>query len=303
MEEEDNKKTIVKEKSKYHFPIDKSKLSASFLEKFEVKKTNFIVDRFENMVMQDVIQYNEDMLQKLNRNVTQDLIEWFNDKLKSKENVSLSIIGSTRSGKSITGLKMMDNLARIYKKPFDTNWIVGGNQNEYRLKLMNAEEGDMFQIEENAFAQVGDGAMTERAQLLDVQNIIAKMNIHNIYITPKRFLDNNAQYGLKFYGKDTNNWVSQFLLYKLGTFNPVLLGYVTINVGSLFNDYGCFFNKMLGGCTNTRRLILKDITDTELIFDDTKHGNDIKEVRHSKEFLDNTACIADESKNIESQKE
>lgn len=287
-----------KEDLKYLFPIDKSKIPKDFMSKFEIKKINFKGDRLEKIRKQDIVELNPDLLIKFNRDITSEINEWFKDQVTNKRVVGMNIKGSTRSGKSLIALKIIDNLSRQYKKPFNPGYSVCANQNEYRLKLLNCEMGDAFQIDENAFAQVGDGAMTERAQLVDVQNIIAKKNIHTIYITPRTFLETNVDYGLDFYERDIDNWLSKFLVFDLKSPISSVLGYIVINVGSLFNDYGCFFNRMLGGCTNPNRLKLIEITDTELVFENHKEMINVKEERHSIDYLKYSSCIPENNKNL-----
>ena len=277
--------------SKYNFPIDSSKIPETFLEQFKVKNPEFRVDEFEELILQDVMRFDENTRIKLSRDMTETFSNWMKNKIEKKENISLNVKGGTRSGKSVVTLKFTNNNVRYYNKPFDTNYIVCANQKEYRLKLNKAKFGDVFQIDENAFANVGEGSMTETHQLKDIQNIIAKQNIHTYYITPKVFLLNNAELGLSYWGKDVNNWCSRFLLYSLKNQNPILLGYVVINVGTLFNEYGCFFNKLLGGCTNPNRLRLKELTKEQLIFDDEKDLNNIKQLKFSRDYLKYSSCI------------
>lgn len=285
---------ILVDNSSYNFPLTKeqlNKIPKSFLDKFEIKNVDFKVDEFEEMILQDVMRFDENTRVKLSRDVTKIFHNWMFGKIKKKENISLNVKGGTRSGKSVVTLKFVNNNVRFYNKPFDTKYIVCANQKEYRLKLNKASFGQSFQIDENAFANVGEGSMTESHQLKDIQNIIAKQNIHTYYITPKVFLPNNAELGLSYWGKDVNNWCSRFLLYSLRNANPILMGYVVINVGSLFNEYGCFFNRLLGGCTNPNRLKLKQITKTELIFDDILDINNIKEVKTTKDYLKYSSCV------------
>ncbi len=282
--------------SKYMFPIDKSKIPTLFLKQFEVKNPNFLVDEFEELILKDVMRFDKDSRIKLKRDMNNMFSKWMSDKVKKKENISLSIIGATRSGKSIATLKLMNNNVRYYNMPFDTKYLVCANQKEYRQKLMKAKFGTSFQIDENAFASVGEGSNTEIQQLKDAQNIIAKQNIHNFYITPKTFLPNNAILGLSYWGKDVNNWCSRFLLYSLKNSQPILLGYVVINVGSLFYDYGCFFNKLLGGCTNPNRLKLLQIKDDNLIFENHQNPQDVKIEKFSLDYLKYSSCIPDEYK-------
>ena len=281
------------ERDEYLFPIDKSQIPLEFLEKFKIKEVDFKVDEFEELILQDIMQFDENTRIKLNRDVTKLLLDWVENKIIKKENVSINGKGSTRSGKSLVMLKQVERICRKYGKPFDTEKIICANQKEYRLKLQTASFGDCYQIDENAFANVGEGSMTEMQQLKDVQNIIAKKNIHTFYITPRSFLPTGATLGLSAWGKDADNWISRFLLYSLKGMNPILMGYVVINVGELFTDYGCFFNRIFGGCTNPRKLVLEKVDEKCLTF---KNLNTSKYEEYEIDFLKYSSCIPQEKK-------
>lgn len=223
------------------------------------QKPKIIVDNFDRLMHEDLMNYDEELRVKLNRDVTQTFNDWVDTKLKTKQAIRINVMGDTRSGKSLMGLKIIDRIVTFYDYDFDLRYIVCGNQREYRRNLANARFGQPFQVDENAFSNVGLGMLSEIMQLKDVNNIIAKKNIHTIFITPMMFLNNNAQLGLKSYGRDNNNWVSRFLLYKLSPNDMNLLGYVVVDVGQLFIKYGCSIFKITGGCTNPNNLKLKDI--------------------------------------------
>lgn len=230
-----------------------------FYNHFLPKNSNFKVDDFEEVIMQDLMRSDDNIKEKLNRDMTKKFTEWLHKKLEKKENISVSIMGSTRSGKSLAGLRIQDVIYDFYNKGFDTDKITCANQKEFRQKLQNADFGDGYLIDEESKANAGEGSMTEELQLKDVQNIIAKENIHTVYITPRQFTDSNSELGLKYWGKDTDNWTTRFLLYSLKGGNPVLLGYVVIDVGALFRRHGCFIYQLTGGCTNPDKKVLKDL--------------------------------------------
>ena len=295
--EENNKK--LKIDYQYAFPTDKTKIPESFLENFKVIDLDIKVDKIEEQILNDIMANDPNAQIKLSRDMSGTLNEYLSDKTIKKENISMNGKGSTRSGKSLVMLKMVENLCRKYGKPFDTLKIVCANQKEFRLKVKDAHFGDPFQIDENAFANVGDGAMTEMLQLKDLQNIVAKKNLHTFYVTPRSFLPTGAEIGISYWGKDTKNWVSRFLMYSLRGHNPILLGYVLINVGSLFNDYGCFFNKYFGGCTNPNRYKLVKVDDNMLYFELYNEEKIIGTKEISKDFLKYSTCIPENFKTNE----
>jgi hypothetical protein len=245
------------------------KTKQEILKELEPKNVHFKVDKWEELILQDIAQYDEDTRIKLNRNLTKDFNRWVTEKLDAKEQIKINIKGETRSGKSLIGLKIMFLTTKFYnEKTYDTDKIVCANQKELRVKLNKAEFGDSYLIDENAFVNVGTGSITELQQLKDINNIIAKQNIHMVYITPQVFLMTGATMGLSYFGKDTKNWVSRFLLYSLKQNTPALLGYVIFDVGSLFRDTGCLIYKLTGGCTNPKRLTIEDIPQEYIEFSD-----------------------------------
>jgi len=230
------------------------------------EKVKFKVDEWEDLILRDISQFDEDMRIKLNRNLTTTFNQWIDNKIRQKEQIKINIKGQTRSGKSLIGLKIIYLTTKQYKeKKFSSDNSVCANQKELRQKLNTAKFGDSFLIDENAFANVGTGSMTELQQLKDINNIVAKQNIHMVYITPQTFLMTGATMGLSYFGKDVENWVSRFLLYSLKN-SPVLLGYVIFDVGSLFRDTGCLIYKLTGGCPNPKRIKLKDIPKENIKF-------------------------------------
>jgi hypothetical protein len=263
----------------------------------KIKNPNFLVDKFEELLIRDIFEHDENTRIKLSRDVSKMFNEWIEDKLEKKENIPLNAKGDTRSGKSLAMLKIGEKIVTYYNKEFNTERIVCANQKEYRLKLQDATFGDYFQVDENAFANSGEGSMLEQHQLKDIQNIIAKQNIHVSYLTPKIFLGKNALLGLHAWGKDTKNWLSRFLLYSLKGGVPQLIGYVVINVGSLFYDYGCFMYKYNGGCTNPERLKFDKTTKDFHIFSKmNEKDEELKKVNIPKKIIDSMTCINEKDK-------
>jgi len=256
------------------------------LDELKPKNIKFKVDRWEELVLQDLSTFDEDTKIKLNRDLTKDFNNWINDKLKAKEQLKINIKGETRSGKSLVGLKIVYLSTKFYKnKKYEIEKIVCANQKELRTKLNTAIFGDSFLIDENAFSNVGVGSMSELQQLKDINNIIAKQNIHMVYITPQTFLNTGATLGLAYFGKDTNNWLSRFLLYSLKNNMPQLLGYVVFNVGALFSDNDCLIYKQLGGCTNPNKISLKEIDKNYLKYSDCIFDKDFNSEKliHTKQ--------------------
>jgi len=136
------------------------------------------------------------------------------------------------------------------------------------------------------FANVGLGSSTEMMQLKDIQNVIAKQNQHTIYITPRVFLETGASIGLTTWGRDSKNWLSRFLVYDLRNRTIPLLGYLIIDAGKVFRNYGCYLYKDIFGCTNPTKVKIKDI-DKQVI----KYSDCIPKDYDEKDLIsDGTSC-------------
>lgn len=257
------------------------KTKKEILEELKPKNINFIVDVFEDLILQDISISDDSIKLKLHRDLTKYFNDWIKKKLKAKEQVKVNIKGDVRSGKSLVGLKITSTTTKNYEnKIFNIEKIVCANQKELRKKLNKCDFGDSFLIDENVFANVGAGSITEFQQLKDINNIIAKNNNHMIYITPQVFLKTGATLGLSYYGKDVNNWLSRFLLYSLKNNMPILLGYVIFDIGALFIDNGCLIFKKTGGCTNPNRLKIENIDKNYI-----KYSSCIPEKYDSKNLI------------------
>jgi len=248
--------------------VKKFQIEPELVKDFKIKNVDFTLSRFEEIMIQDVYAYDETSKVKLNRDMTQEFFNELKMTYDEKRNQRHNIKGETRSGKSLIGLKEFDIYCDYYGKDFNSGIekAVCGNQVEYRLKLKTAEFGDFYLIDENFFTRAGHGANIEAGQLLDYNNIIAKKNIHNVFITPSQFIRTGATLGLAYYGRDNNNWLSRFLVYKFKDNIPFLIGYVVFNIGKLFQKHGCYLYKTFGGCTNPNKKLFEDINPLHLKF-------------------------------------
>lgn len=201
--------------------------------------------------------------------------------LITKENIIVH-----NSGKSLIGLKIVKKSCDQKGIKFTVSDCVCSNQSEFKKKLNDKVYGQNYLVDENAFSNVGEGSMTELKQITDINNIIAKNNNDIVYITPRIFLNTGAEYSLQFYAKDIKNWLSKFLLFNTSQTTPILLGYVIFNVGTLFQETGCFIYSKTGGCTNPNRLKKEDIEEDYIINSDCVP----KEYESSKLVCDGSAC-------------
>jgi len=198
---------------------------------------------------------------KVNSIEKNNLSETFDLNIEHNNNYFANYILSHNSGKSYVGIKIMEII--LSKNDIDFNakadYYVCGNQIEYRQKLKKARFGEFYLVDENFFTRAGLGANIEISQLQDYNNIIAKMNIGSIFITPEKFLNVGAVLGFATYGRDSKNWLSRLLLFKFKDGFPYLIGYVIIDIGGLYRKYGCYLYKLIGGCTNPKRKELKEL--------------------------------------------
>lgn len=219
----------------------------------------FALDEFEQIRLQDLMEMNDDIKLKLHRDLTPIFNNWLVGSHQRKDQIKVNIKGRPRSGKSLIGMKIIFVIDNLNNKIFDVDKFVCANQKVLKKKLQKTEFGDSYLVDENAFANVGAGSMTEMLQLKDINNIIAKNNNNLIYITPNVFLNTGAPYSLEYYGKDLKNWVSRFLIYDTSKGIPLLLGFVIFDIGDMFIKNGCLIFKEIGGCTNPKRKLEKDI--------------------------------------------
>lgn len=228
------------------------------------KNVVFELDEFERIRLQDLMNLDDTIKLKLHRNLTNVFNDWIVGSHRRKDQIKVNIKGRPRSGKSLVGNKIIFMVDDLNGKPFDVDKFVCANQKVLKKKLQTAEFSDSYLVDENAFANVGAGSMTEMLQLKDINSIIAKNNNNLVYITPNVFLNTGAPYSLDYYGKDLNNWVSRFLIYDTSKGMPLLLGYVIFDIGDMFIKNDCLIFKDIGGCTNPKRKIESQI-DKDLI--------------------------------------
>lgn len=228
------------------------------LEKYFIEEPIvFKVSIFEEMMLNDLYERDEDSKIKLHRNITKEFHHEMKLYKQEKRNIRLSIKGETRTGKSLDAMRVTEEIISIgdSKQDFevDIEKIVCGNQIEYRQALKEAEFGDFYLVDENLFQKGGMGSNIEAMQLKDYNAIIAKKNIDVIFINPETFLNVGATLGLSTFGRDSKNWYARMLVYKFKDGFPFLLGYIILDIGILFRKYGCYVYKFTGGCTNSKK--------------------------------------------------
>lgn len=210
--------------------------------KIDYKKAIFETDELLEESIFSQMRDNPKFLKMFYTDMTNKFYRYIDGKIKLREPISLGIKGFTRSGKSTIGITIACRIAEANGKRFSINNICE-NEFDFLKKVKTAEENDVFVIDEGKESVFGIGSMAKRMKIDDIQNIIAKLNISTIWITPRKFNDTNSDYGLRTLGRARNvsPRLVKLLLYNLseGTRHILIpFGYVIIPVFMDIYEYG-----------------------------------------------------------------
>lgn len=209
--------------------IDEAKLPEGELKKyfqfdykFDLKKAKFELDVLQNKMLEFYIRADARFRRAFYTDYTADFFTFLKDKTRLHEPLAISTMGMTRSGKSSSMISLGSFISACYRKIFTIDYICA-NAVEFleKLKIMPEHKlnNSVFLIdEEKTF--FGYGSIAKKMKLQDVQNIVAKMNISTIQINPIKFVNPDAFYGLRCFGRDFNlngsgQRVCRFMLYNL----------------------------------------------------------------------------------------
>lgn len=196
---------------------DKSEGEFKWIErKFDVDihRVNFELDALQQHLLQRYLRQDKNFLRAWNTNYTPLFMEFFKDKVRLNEPITLSIMGATRSAKSTSGITLA-GLGMEARGRLMTVDKVCASEYVFLEEIKKANFGDFYVIDESKQAMFGVGSMTRKFKIQDVQNIIAVNNISTIWIRPDKFSFEGAQYGLRSFGR------GQF--YTDGTKTPIRL--------------------------------------------------------------------------------
>lgn len=198
---------------------ESSELTLSDLNfKFDLKECDFQLDALQNQMLQHYIRTDMRFRRAFNTDWTPYFIQYFKDKAKLKEPSHISTIGVTRSGKSFGMISLAVILSLLNGKQFSIKYICP-NSYEFieRLKTMDENEllNSVFLIDEEKKAVYSAGSTARKMKITDVQNIIAINNISTISITPDRWSNEQANYGLRSFGRCFKTGIIRFMLYNL----------------------------------------------------------------------------------------
>jgi len=132
----------------------------------------FELDEFEQIRLMDLMDMSEEIKIKLHRDLTQVFNNWLIGSHRRKDQIKVNIKGRPRSGKSLIGMKIIFVIDKLNGRMFDVEQFVCANQKVLKKKLQKTEFSYSYLVDENAFANVGAGSMTEMLQLKDINNII-----------------------------------------------------------------------------------------------------------------------------------
>ena len=215
-------------------------------EKFDTKNLNFSfdlsdadyqIDALQNKLLEFYIRGDRRFRQAFYTNYTQDFINYFKDKARLKEPIHLSIMGTTRSGKSSVASTIGFILMALYGKKFTADYVCA-NSMEFLEKIQSTpieETTNTFFLIDEDKNYWGIGSMAKKVKLQDVANIIAKHNISTASLCPTKFSNQEAHYGLRLFGKCYKTKTCRMMLYNLqekGSGGTLPLGMVYLPIVS-----------------------------------------------------------------------
>jgi len=152
----------------------------------------------------------------LHNNLTNDFVQSLHHKVTRAppENINIEVKGQTRSGKSTVGISLAMLISRWWGYKFTEKNILP-NQSELLDRLMNAEYGETFVVDEQTPETYGEGILRETEQLGSNLNICAKQCNNLIFIYPPSFTSRMAPYGLEAVAKDPINKYTKCFYYDL----------------------------------------------------------------------------------------
>lgn len=205
-------------------------------------------DDFPNLKREDLMTLSE--LMKDNpalfyTNNTNFFIKHMQNYIASGRVFRVSIMGETRQGKSEVGSTIAFNYISYFniclkQGLFDSSSLkrlksinmvelgfdvenIFSSKFDYNIKLKELVKNDslkfgqIWQIDEDKLKIGGVGSFSEKIEIDNLNNIIAKFMQSEIWITPDRMITQNCPYGLYAYKKDIKNRKNWCLLYKIET--------------------------------------------------------------------------------------
>lgn len=204
--------------------------------KYDLGKAYFELDALQEEMLKFYVRADPKFKRAFFTDYTEQFFQYLNDKARLLEVAHLSVMGNTRSGKSYSAMSLAFIMNLLHGRIMDMRYVCA-NQFDYleAIKAMPMEDlkNSCFLIDEDKGGVFGTGSIAKKTKLLDVQNIIAKQNISTISLTPHKFANENANYGLRTMGRDFKQKINRFMLYNLqegdrGGSKPMGMCYIPI---------------------------------------------------------------------------
>lgn len=112
----------------------------AFLDSFIPKNIEFLVDEFEELIMQDAIAKNDDLKIKLNRDMTSKFNSWLDNKMKKKEKIVVNVKGAVRCNFENNLVLMSDMSLKKIKDCKVGEKVITLNENTNKLEIKKITE-------------------------------------------------------------------------------------------------------------------------------------------------------------------
>lgn len=204
---------------------------------FPTNNVPYVIDSIQDKrLFQMLMTESEDFKRAFTTDYTQEFFEVLLDRGRRRVITHLSMMGYMRAGKSYSSISVQAFYMAIYGKLI-TPAFIAPNQFRFLQAIKNmhlaVSANTMFLKDEDKEAVYGAGSLARRAKLQDVANITAKHNISTLSLCPTKMAsEDNALYGLRALGQNTEHKVNRFMLYDLqeGRFQhrPIACVYIPI---------------------------------------------------------------------------
>jgi hypothetical protein len=203
----------------------------------KVTNVQFVVNPLQTVLDRIESQRSSTYAKALNFDVTQVFFDTLRYKVKMKENISLEVTGTTRSGKTSVASSIMLFVSKLRNIPFTTKNI-RQDQFDFLNYIKDQSNDSLFRtqwvVDETRHGIFQEGSMAQHAVLKDFNNICAVLELAIAWLNPQNYdTSHNSQYVLYVWGKDVPNKLTKCLLYDISShdmFAGTPLGYVIVDV-------------------------------------------------------------------------
>lgn len=186
----------------------------------DVSKCNFISTPLTDINHQLKLKSDSHLKVALTKNLTQLFISELQVRIKLQKNVIMSIYGETGSGKSYAGMRIGELISNItlltFNKriPFehDNDVHFGITPFLQRIHELGENTWNKCEILDEQFVTYGVGSTREQTDLLTLEAVVRKKQLHFIYISPELY-EHIHHYLIEPWDIDYNNNLSRCILY------------------------------------------------------------------------------------------